>query len=198
MRTLRWDRCCPCRQAVALVLVAGTLSVAAQEYGVTTGHVVVVCPLTVGGRFEARTEAITGSATLREGSPDVSGSFTVDLRTLETGIALRNAHLRENYLEVGRGAGFDAAVLELVRLDTPDASVANGTVGFRGQFTLHGQTRPVAGTVEISRRKSDLQLDVSFPLRIDDFRITRPTYLGVGVSNDIKVEVKAILERRSS
>ena len=30
-------------------------------------------------------------------------SFSVDLRTLDTGIGLRNAHLRDNYLEVSRG-----------------------------------------------------------------------------------------------
>jgi hypothetical protein len=47
-------------------------------------------------------------------SPVFDGSLAVDLRTLDTGIALRNEHLRENYLEVDKGPGFDTATLSKI------------------------------------------------------------------------------------
>lgn len=178
-----------------LPLLAGTTPAAAQVYRVATGRVAAVCPLTVGGRFEATTDAVSGSATVVDGSAQVSGSFAVDLRTLTTGIGLRDRHLRENYLEVARGAGYERAALEHITLDAPHSATATGVVGFTGQFTLHGQTRPVGGTAEVVHKNGTLQVTVRFPLRIDAFQIPSPTYLGVGVSNDIAVEVRAALHR---
>src|SRR5918993_4142823 len=90
-----------------LLLLAGDLSaVQAQTWQVSQGRVGVVCPLTVGGRFEAKTAAVTGRVTFTEGSRDITGAFVVDVRTLETGIRLRDVHLRDNYLEVSRGSGY--------------------------------------------------------------------------------------------
>jgi len=39
-----------------------------------------------------------------------------------------------------------------------------------------------------------MDVKVKFPLRIDVYEIARPTYLGVGVSNQIDVEVRATLK----
>ena len=50
------------------------------------------------------------------GSPHFDGNLTVDLRTLDTGIGLRNDHLRDHYLEVDKGPGFDKAILSEIVL----------------------------------------------------------------------------------
>ena len=109
-------------RTLAMLLLAhlcGEVTVLAQAWQVSQGQVGVVCPLTVGGRFEARTTSVTGTVTLTEGSRDVNGTFVVDLRTLDTGIRLRNDHLRDNYLEVARGPGYDTAVLDAIVLAAP-------------------------------------------------------------------------------
>ena len=70
------------------------------------GDVRVICPMTIGGSFDAKTTALSGAVTASgSGSAALDGSLAVDLRTLDTGISLRNEHLRENYLEVDQRAG---------------------------------------------------------------------------------------------
>ena len=64
----------------------------------------------------------------RERFAAFDGSLAVDLRTLDTGIGLRNEHLREKYLEVDKGPGFDTATLSEIDLNgfNPDAPERQG------------------------------------------------------------------------
>ena len=50
----------------------------------------------------------------------------MDLRTLDTGIGLRNRHLRENYLEVDKAPGFETATLSEIHLDGLDPNKPEG------------------------------------------------------------------------
>src|SRR5262245_21198043 len=91
---------------VLAVIVWGVGGATAQELQVQKGQVAVTCPLTVGGCFDAKSTTVTGRVVPAQGAEDLQGSFAVDLRTLDTGIGLRNAHLKDTYLEIGRGEGF--------------------------------------------------------------------------------------------
>src|SRR5207247_1877533 len=106
---------------VGLVLV-GAAVVTPNTWRVGEGDVRVICPMTIGGSFEAKTTALSGSVTAgASGSRVLDGSLAVDLRTLDTGIRLRNEHLREKYLEVDKGPGFEAATLSDIGLNGLDA-----------------------------------------------------------------------------
>lgn len=191
------DRSAACRTLAitSMLLSAIVLPAAAQAWRVSGGRVTVVCPLTVGGRFEAKTEAVKGDVSVPEGTSEIRGAFSVDLRTLDTGIGLRNTHLRDNYLEVSRGPTYDTAVLDAVVLDAPVPSRGrSATLGFKGVLSVHGNAKPIAGTAEVANRGDTLDVKVKFPLRIDAYEIARPTYLGVGVANQIDVEVRATLK----
>src|SRR6185503_8682930 len=114
------------KKTLLLMYLAGATIVAAGTWPVGQGDVRVMCPITVGGSFDAKTTALSGSVTASpSGSPAFEGSFAVDLRTLDTGISLRNDHLREKYLEVDKAPGYDKAVLSEIDLkglkpDAPD------------------------------------------------------------------------------
>lgn len=183
------------RRVVVLWLLCASLAASSpQHWQVTQGRVTVVCPLTVGGRFEARTTAVTGKVTTVEGSRQVDGHFVVDLTTLQTGIGLRDLHLRDNYLEVSRGPGYDTAVLDAIVLDAPVPARGQSVVlGFNGVLTLHGRSNPVSGRAELASKADRLDVKVTFPLRIDAYAIARPAYLGVGVTNQVEVNVRATL-----
>ena len=56
------------RMSLALTLAAGVSAQDQQSYDVSSGRVVVVCPLTVGGRFEITTSAVTGQISVDEQS----------------------------------------------------------------------------------------------------------------------------------
>jgi polyisoprenoid-binding protein YceI len=161
---------------------------------VATGDVRVVCPMTVGGSFEARTGAISGTLALNAPGAALLGDVSVDLRTLDTGIDLRNEHLRNTYLEVGRGEGFDRAVLSGIRLGDADPRGFEGTTPFTGTFLLHGTRRPITGRATVRHEGTTVRVEASFPLTVSAFGIAKPQYLGVGVKDQVKVVVSLVAE----
>ena len=114
----------------------------------------------------------------------------MDLATIDTGIALRNQHLREKYLEVGKGSGFDKAVLSEIQLTDAEGEAFEGRSRFGGTLLLHGVKRPVAGTADIRREGSVRRVRAEFPLELTEFGISPPEYLGVGVASKLLVKVQ--------
>ena len=180
----------PAAVAFAAILPAATEAVA-ESWTLRSGEVRVQCRLTVGGSFEVVTSMISGS--LRQeapGAPGYSGALRVALATLDSGIELRDAHLRETYLEVDRGEGFREAVLTDLRLEDPlPVGAGDHATGFTGKLSLHGAERTVEGAAEIRRRGGEVRVEARFPLRLDDFEIAPPRYLGVGVRDSIRILV---------
>ncbi len=150
----------------------------------------VVCPMTVGGSFDAKSTALSGSVTPgASGSPAFEGTFAVDLRTLDTGIGLRNEHLRQNYLEVDKGSGYDQAVVSEIELKGLNPDAPEGKGSFTGSLTLHGVKKAVAGSVDVQPAGGGLRVKASFPVSLSDYGIPEPRYLGIGVRNTVQVEV---------
>ena len=164
----------------------------AQRWSVAEGTVQVRCPLTVGGSFNAVTSAIVGRLSRRESSgPAYNGTLAVDLATLDTGIGLRNNHMRETYLEIDRGEGFAQAVLSDIELDTaaaPDAT--QHRVGFAADLLLHGVTQRVGGDAELRYRGERVEVRATFSISLEAFNIPPPRYLGVGVRDRVDVSVR--------
>ena len=171
-------------------LWAAVTSAAAGGWCVGKGEVSVKCPMTVGGSFDATTSALTGTLTTSTArSSALDGSVVVDLRTIDTGIALRNDHLREKYLEVERGAGYDQAVLSDVVLQGLNADAPAGKGSFTGSLMLHGVKKTVTGPVEIRQAGTAWRVRASFPVNLPDYNIEKPRYLGVGVRDTVQVSV---------
>jgi polyisoprenoid-binding protein YceI len=153
-------------------------------------EVSVKCPLTVGGSFDAKTAALTGMLTATTGRPSAfDGSLAVDLRSVDTGIDLRNEHLREKYLEVDKGAGYDQAVLSDLTLQGVTADTPAGKGSFTGSLMLHGVKKTVSGPVEIRQAGTGWRVRASFPVNLPDYNIDKPRYLGVGVRDTVQVSV---------
>jgi polyisoprenoid-binding protein YceI len=185
------------RAGVIVAVAAFTGAVAAgapasrttgAEWIVRSGSVRVVCPLTVGGSFEARTSEVSGSL-IPGAATRPAGEFVVNLATLDTGIALRNEHMRERYLETGRGPAFAQAVLSGIDMTGLDVAALEGRGSFTGVLRLHGRTRPVAGRVELRRTGASVHVTAVFPVRLAQFDIATPRYLGVGVRDEVTVHV---------
>jgi len=175
--------------ASAIVLAAGGLLAEGTAWSVTNGHIRVVCPLTVGGTFEAKTAALMGTLTLSEASPATfAGDLSVDLRTLETGISVRDAHLRE-YLEVDRSGDFAFAILSGIRLGDVATEALRGEIAFAGVLLLRGVRRKVGGRAKIRREGPRIHVEASFPVKLSEYGIREPVYLGVGVRDTVLVKV---------
>ncbi len=178
-----------------LVALAGALALGAEapSWRVDSAEVRVLCPMTVGGSFEAKTKSLGGTVALASARPAAfRGELTVELRSLDTGISLRNEHMLEKYLEVGKGAGYEKAVLSEIRLPDADAGSFQGQTTFTGTFALHGTSRPVSGRAQIRREGERVHVEASFPVQLAAYGIPKPQFMGVGVKDE--VEVKASLQ----
>ena len=177
---------------IVLVCLCGAPAAAgAQSWSVPSGDVQVRCRMTVGGSFNAVTSSLSG--TLQPASPDggdYSGELRVDLATFDTGIDLRDNHLRNNYLEVARGPEYQQAVLSSIVLDDPlpDGGGRHETA-FSATLSLHGVQSTIAGEAELTRRDGRIEVRATFPVSLEEFDIPPPRYLGVGVRDTVEITV---------
>ena len=178
--------------ALSVCLAAGVTAApeqaAARGWTVTSGDVRVTCPLTVGGSFEAKSPVLTGTLTVDPGATALAGELSVDLQTLDTGIALRTEHMRDTYLETHKGGGYDKAVLSNVDVGALSQGITDGPRPFSARLLLHGATQPVTGRATLTRRGASVRVEASFSIRIADYGIADPRYLGVGVGKEVMVK----------
>lgn len=128
--------------------------------------------LSPAGNFIAKTEEIKGQATLSNGQVKAD-NIVVELKTLTTGISLRDEHLKNKYLEVEK---FPEAIL----------TAGSGKDGKgKAQLKVHGIQKEIDGTYELDQKTKEL--NATFNIKLSDFGITGIKYLGVGVKDDVKI-----------
>jgi polyisoprenoid-binding protein YceI len=116
--------------------------------------------------------------------------FRVPIAPIDTGIGLRNRHLREA-LEVEK---FPVATLRVQRdrLVAPGAEASDGLA--IGELTLHGRTRPVGIHYRAQRAAALTRVRGSLQIDVRDFGIELPSYAGIGVSPEVEIEVELSLD----
>jgi len=131
-------------------------------------------------------EALKGE--LRIEDFKAKGQIVARLDAFETGISLRDKHMREKYLETGK---FPEAKLEVTDLLVPhsfaDESFSAEAEPFKGTLTMREKTAPVAGTVSMKGSKENLEMKFQFPVKTTDFKIDTPSFMGVTVASDVTV-----------
>ena len=168
------------RRILTAVLLLGGLVHAASSS--PSGATILVSLRGTGG---LHIEGTTHELSLSE--QDGKLVFQVPLSGVDTGIALRNRHMR-NYLDV---AHFPHAELQVPRwtLTFP----ASGTVtesDVSGVLAIHGVYRPCSAHYRAERAPSG-ELRVRATTRVDmrDFGIDVPSYLGVHVDPEVRLQV---------
>ncbi len=137
--------------------------------------------------------------TLEVTSGKAKGSFSFELASLDTGIDTRNEHMKEKYLKVSQNP---KAVLKLEEIKTSKGSIVIGeglgSGQFKGLLTLNGVTKAVEGTLEGSKsEKGGENLNAKFSLKLTDYGIEIPSFAGITVADEVKLEVVTQLEKGS-
>ena len=147
---------------------------------------------------EAPLETINGRSSQASGSVQVdpanlaatTGTITVPVSSLRTGIELRDQHLRgDDWLDAGQHPN---ATFEIKSVSSASRLQANQDTNLQvnGKFTIHGVTRDVRARVRIkwdgSRR---LQGRAQFTVRLDQHGVEIPSIVQAKVSNEIKVRI---------
>lgn len=120
----------------------------------------------------------------------VSGDLTFDMTSLSSGIGMRDDHMKTKYLEVGK---YPKAKLHLTEVALPSKwsakTPAAKDIPFKGELTLHGQTKPVAGKFDLGGDASKINAKANFEINIAEFGIDIPKYLGITIKNEVPVEL---------
>lgn len=129
----------------------------------------------------------TGSLQIDGGK--VSGQAVFDLNSLDTGISLRNNHMKEKYLETSK---YPKASLEIISVKLPNPMPVNyeGSAAFVGKLTLRGVTKEVKGIAKLKRSGAELSGEVEFATTVKSYNIDLPSFAGVTMADEVSVKVE--------
>jgi polyisoprenoid-binding protein YceI len=161
---------------------------AAQSYLTTSGNVNFLskAPLS---EFNGVSDQLNGLIDLSQNLLD----FYVDLNTLETGIGLRDKHMRDNYLETEKYpfAEFTGKITPIPSLSTG----AKSPVTAVGKFKIHGVERDIEVKGTLSKNvKGELELEAGFEVLLSDYKIPLPKLVFYELAENQKVSIKATLK----
>lgn len=161
---------------------------------------------------DAPVEVITGHTTKVKGDVRLDDSFlfdakhpfsarfAVDLTSIDTGIALRNEHMRDNFLETAK---YPEAVYQVsgLRLVGPRPNLKKpGTVRLisTGNFSVHGVTIPktipltVRYTPVNGKSRATIRIQGKFPVTLTQHHIQRPEAVFVKLAETVFVTVNLL------
>jgi polyisoprenoid-binding protein YceI len=136
------------------------------------------------------------------------GQFEVDLTAVKTGIDLRDQHMREGYLHTD---SFPKAAFKILKVTKANPkSLADGQpveIEAQGELTIHGVTKPVAvsGTVTYLKESEATQarlpgdllhIDVGTTILLSDFKVERPQFVLMKVSDRVELRVDVFATTR--
>ena len=164
--------------------------------------------------INGHTSKITGTVSVDDSldlsKQPISAQFAVDLASIDTGIALRNEHMRDNFLETGK---FPKATFKL-------KSIASGATVLKdkqkvhleanGDFTVHGKTVQKKVPIDVTYFKlcpstegkfkncDLLQINATFPVAFKDHDIKRPEIVFQKLADTVYVTVSATAHKEVS
>lgn len=128
--------------------------------------------LSPAGNFTAKTSAVTGFAK-KVGTKVVAENITVNLKTLKTGLSLRDEHTLKH---------LDVQKYPNALLVKAEGENGQGT----GLIKIRDIEKPIKGTFKLVGAK----LQAEFPILLSDFKIAGIRYMGVGVKDQAVVKVE--------
>ncbi len=167
--------------AALAVLLTVALVASAKLKSIGTPDVQFLAVGPAGLKIDGHSSQLTASE--KDGKLNVFARLT----HLETGISLRDKHLR-HYLDTDKHP-YAVLSVERSKLKMPaDHQVAQASA--TGSFRLHGVTKRVDFKYRAKRMGSDYLVQGLTEVDIRDFGIEVPCYLGVCVHPKVKIKVK--------
>lgn len=122
----------------------------------------------------------------------VNGQIRLNLDDFDSGIELRDRHMKEKYLETGKAEN-KMAVLTITSVNLPKdfwkAPHPMDTT-FAGKLKLHGQEKDITGQMNLKSVTSNMaQGEAKFSLDLPDYGIEVPSYSGITVAQKVDVDV---------
>lgn len=131
------------------------------------------------GSFVAETDKVKGEAVKTPDGGVSAENIVIDLRTLHTGVGLRDKHLKDK--------------IQVEKYPETKLVKATGKNG-KGiaEIEFMGMKKKVEGTYKIEGKS----LNAEFPINLPDFNITGIKYMGIGVKDEVVIAVKVPLNQQ--
>jgi polyisoprenoid-binding protein YceI len=140
--------------------------------------------------FDGKTNGISGTIVADPANPSAATvNLTVDMTSLDTGVALRNREMGELYLESGK---YPNATFKSVSVEGPQTIEANQPVEIKvtGDFALHGVTKRLTLPVRIVLIPDGrIHATSMFRVKLPDFGINVPQNILVTVEDMVPVRL---------
>ncbi len=135
--------------------------------------------------FEGVTGSIDGYLSYGAGgvTDDSKLYFEVDLRTLDTGIGLRNRHMREDYLHTDTYpyAKFSGRITQFEKTGGAQK------VTVRGSMDIHGVKKPMRVTGTLHDSGSSLRIKTEFEVKLTDHDIEVPQFMFLKIDESMQL-----------
>ena len=115
---------------------------------------------------------------------EISGIVKVDLNKLDSGIVLRDKHLKEKYLHTHK---FPEATLHIVK-----QKINFGTKGkLKVVLNFHGKSKEMTINTILEKNEKIVSLNSDFEFLLTDFGIELPSFQGITAADKVKLNVDA-------
>lgn len=118
--------------------------------------------------------------------------FEVDLTTLDTGIDLRNRHMRDNYLETDkyRYTFFEGKIKSISKETGNRYSVEVG-----GTLFIHGVTNEIDVRGNLNSTDDGFFVECDFAVALPDYKIDIPQVMFMKIDEEMKLQLGFYLEK---
>lgn len=119
----------------------------------------------------------------------LNGALTFSLESLDTGIKLRNEHMKKKYLETEKYPEAKLVFSSFALPESFSADTVSAALAFEGKLYLHGLEKPVSGTAKVQKNREEISVTAEFGLKMSDFGIAIPSFAGITMAEDVAVEI---------
>ena len=112
--------------------------------------------------------------------------FEVDLNTIDTGIGLRNRHMRDNYLETDkyRFAKFKGEIVEAEKLDDGEFDLT-----VEGEMDIHGVKKSQTIEGKFLKDGNRYNIVTDFEVNLKDHNIEVPSFMFMKIDEVMQLEL---------
>jgi polyisoprenoid-binding protein YceI len=128
------------------------------------------------------------TSTLEVKENKLTGTILVDMNQLNTGIDLRDEHLKSKYLHVEK---FPEAKLELSPIALVDGL---NTTDIMATLHFHGTSKKIKIPVELNKMGNKVKVNTDFELLLSDFNVELPSFQGITAADKVTLKVSSEIE----
>jgi len=110
----------------------------------------------------------------------------VDLNALDTGIGLRNRHMRENYLETNR---FPITHFKGKMISSTVVNDSTISIETKGRIFIHGVEQPLIVSANFIKKTDGYQIQTNFIVKLSDFQIEIPSIMFYKIDENMTIQL---------